>query len=89
MEFLNRGLVAVKVRNGVFLSWRMLGTDNKNIAFNIYRNKSTLVNSAPITESSNYLDSIGNITDIYSVKPVLNGKEDNTENIVQVTPWEQ
>ncbi|PDO09188.1 MAG: hypothetical protein BLM47_13995, partial [Candidatus Reconcilbacillus cellulovorans] len=26
MEFLNRGLVAVKVSNGVFLSWRLLGT---------------------------------------------------------------
>jgi len=89
MEFLDRGLVAVKVSNGVFLSWRMLGTDSRNIAFNIYRNKSTLVNSAPITESTNYLDSIGKITDIYSVKPLLNGKEDNTEHIVQVTPWEQ
>ncbi len=89
MEFLNRGLVAVKVSNGVFLSWRMLGTDNKNIAFNIYRNKSIPVNSAPITESTNYLDSIGKITDSYCVKPVLNGKEDNTENTVLVTPWEQ
>ena len=88
MEFLNRGLVAVKVSNGVFLSWRLLGTDNKNIAFNIYRNKSTLVNSSPITESTNYLDSIGKITDSYSVKPVLKGKEDNTENTAQVTPWE-
>ena len=38
MEYLNRGLVAVKVSSGVFLSWRYLGTDNPSIGFNIYRN---------------------------------------------------
>ena len=27
MEHLNRGLVAVKTKKGVFLSWRLLGTD--------------------------------------------------------------
>jgi len=36
MEYLDRGLVAVKVTDGVFLSWRMLGTDAKDISFNIY-----------------------------------------------------
>jgi len=87
MEILNRGLVAVKVSNGVFLSWRMLGTDPKSIAFNIYRNHDTRINQTPITLSTNLLDSMGTLTDTYSVKPVLNGKEDVAENNIPVTPW--
>ena len=87
MEYLNRGLVAVKVSNGVFLSWRMLGTDSKNISFNLYRNQVTLINSNPISESTNFLDSLGKITDTYSVRPVMNGKEETDEKIIQVTPW--
>lgn len=35
MEYLDRGLAAVKVDYGVFISWRMLGTDGKSI-FLIY-----------------------------------------------------
>ncbi|MDD4968929.1 MAG: rhamnogalacturonan lyase [Paludibacter sp.] len=89
MEYLNRGLVAVKVSNGVFLSWRMLGTDTKNITFNIYRNNRIRINQTPVATSTNFLDSIGTLSDTYTVKPVLNGKESNPENAVAVTPWEQ
>jgi len=89
MEYLNRGLVAVKVSNGVFLSWRFLGTDNKAITFNLYKNNSIKVNRKPIVESTNYVDSLGTLTDTYSIKPVLNGVEDKTESIISVTPWEQ
>ena len=89
MEYLNRGLVAVKVGNGVFLSWRMLGTDTKSISFNLYRNNNILVNQAPIATSTNFLDSIGTLADTYTVKPILNGKEEPAENATPVTPWEQ
>ena len=89
MEYLNRGLVAVKVGNGVFLSWRMLGTDTKSISFNLYRNNNILVNQAPIATSTNFLDSIGTLADTYTVKPIQNGKEEPAENAIPVTPWEQ
>jgi len=89
MEYLNRGLVAVKVTNGVFLSWRLLGNDPKNIAFNIYKNKTTLVNSTPITTSTNYVDAAGLLTDTYTIRPVVNNVEDLTENNALVTPWQQ
>jgi len=89
MEFLNRGLVAVKVSNGVFLSWRLLGTDAKNIEFNIYRNNTILVNSIPISNSTNFVDPVGMVTDNYTVKPILNGVVIETENNVNVTPWAQ
>ena len=37
MEYLDRGVVAVKTNNGIFLSWRILGTE-KNASFNVYKN---------------------------------------------------
>ena len=89
MEYLNRGLVAVKVSNGVFLSWRLLGNDDKNIAFNIYKNKTTLVNTTPVTTTTNYVDATGLITDTYTIRPVLNSVEDLSENNAIVTPWQQ
>jgi hypothetical protein len=36
-EKLDRGLVAVKVSSGVYLSWRILGTEFSNAGYNIYR----------------------------------------------------
>ncbi|MDD3323228.1 MAG: rhamnogalacturonan lyase [Paludibacter sp.] len=87
MEYLNRGLIAVKVSNGVFLSWRLLGTDSKLTEFNIYRND-ILINSSPITNSTNFLDPSGTITSKYFVKPILNGDQ-ISEDIVTVTPLSQ
>src|SRR5690606_11923265 len=37
MELLGRGLVAVAVEDGVFLSWRLLGTEPMDLGFNVYR----------------------------------------------------
>ena len=33
MEYLNRGVSAVSTGKSVFVSWRLLGTDDDNIAF--------------------------------------------------------
>ncbi|MHB9140628.1 MAG: rhamnogalacturonan lyase family protein [Paludibacter sp.] len=87
MEYLDRGLVAVKISSGVYLSWRFLGTDNIATGFNIYRNN-TLVNSSPITTSTNYSDASGTMTSIYKVLPVLNGVED-TSGVKTVISWAQ
>ena len=89
MEYLNRGLVAVKIDHGVFLSWRFLGTEPKNTAFNVYRNIDILLNPSPLVESTNFLDSLGTLTDTYTVKTIANNKEDNTEKVISVSPWEQ
>ncbi|MBC7391178.1 MAG: T9SS type A sorting domain-containing protein [Opitutaceae bacterium] len=74
MERLDRGLVAVKTSNGVFLSWRVFGTDPKNVAFNIYRN-GTKVNASPITGATNITDAAGAATSAYTVKAIINGAE--------------
>ena len=38
-ENINRGLVAFKVDDGVYLSWRLLATDPENVAFDVYEEK--------------------------------------------------
>ncbi|HEX7057375.1 MAG TPA: RICIN domain-containing protein [Bacilli bacterium] len=83
MEFLDRGLIAVKVTNGVFVSWRMFGNDPGNIGFNLYRNGSK-INSSPITTSTNYLDTGGTANSTYVVRPVINGTEQAPSEAVNV-----
>jgi hypothetical protein len=83
MEFLNRGVVAVrKSSSQVFVSWRLLGNDPSSIAFNIYRDNVKL-NEAPITGSTNFLDDIS-ANGVYTVKSVLNGKEGKASTPVSV-----
>ncbi len=72
MEGLDRGLIAVRTSSGVFLSWRILGTDSKNVEFDIYRD-GALINSTPLTHLSNYTDANGNTTSSYTVQVLLNG----------------
>nr|WP_302597437.1 RICIN domain-containing protein [uncultured Cellulosilyticum sp.] len=74
MEALDRGLIATKVSNGVYLSWRLLGTDNSNVGFYIYKN-GTRLNSTPLTTSTNYVDTSGTTSDKYYVTTVINGVE--------------
>ncbi|SDE07247.1 carbohydrate-binding protein [Glycomyces harbinensis] len=70
MEDLGRGVTVVPASGGNLVSWRLLGTDAQNTAFNVYRN-GTLLNSSPITGATNYLDSGGSGT--YSVAAVNGG----------------
>jgi rhamnogalacturonan endolyase len=78
MEKLDRGLVAVKSGSGYFLSWRLFGTDPQDttFGFNVYRG-TTKLNSAVITDSTNYTDSAGG-SGTYTVKAVTNGVEGET-----------
>ena len=72
MEYLDRGTVAVKVNGGVYLSWRLLGTENYDTAFDVYRDN---VKIATVSTSTNYTDStVGNkYTIVPSGKPVSSG----------------
>ncbi len=70
-EYLNRGVVAVKTDNGVFVSWRSLTSDAKGTTFDVYRD-GVKVNEAPITKSTNFVDAQGSETSSYVIKAVLN-----------------
>lgn len=80
LERLNRGLVALKTKDGVFLAWRMLldevsgwtqsgmsGTD-----YAVYRNRERL---AVVTECTCYVDAQGTDGSSYQVAPIRDGKE--------------
>ncbi len=84
MEALDRGVHAVKTDNGVFVSWRFLGTDSKSAAFNLYRN-GTLVNAQPITGATNFVDNAGTASSSYVVKTVVDGKDVETSDACK--PW--
>ena len=82
MEYLDRGVVAVQTGSySVFVSWRLLGTEPAETAFNLYRKtgkkKPVKLNKKPITERTNYIDTGAdlNLNPAYIVRPVLNGKE--------------
>lgn len=92
LERLNRGLVAVKTGNGIFLSWRlfleevsgysdtgMTGTD-----FAVYRNGERI---GTVMESTNYLDARGTEKDRYAVAPIKDGREG--EPCGEVKVWEK
>lgn len=83
MESLARGLVAVKTGNGVFVSWRLLGTEPSSVSFNVYRNGRKL-NNSPITSSTNYQDAGGDTNASYYVRAVLNGREQAPSETVGV-----
>ncbi len=81
MEYLNRGVYAVNAGSGkVFVSWRLLTTDDDAIAFNLYRtaaNKTVKLNKEPIAAITSYLDETADTTiqNTYTVKAVVNKKE--------------
>ncbi|WP_301289682.1 rhamnogalacturonan lyase [Paenibacillus sp. 1781tsa1] len=74
MEYLDRGVVAVKTGTGVFVSWRLLGTEGTNVSFNVYRD-GTKVNATPITNSTNLQDASGTSSSKYTVRAVVSGTE--------------
>lgn len=89
METLDRGAVAIKTADGVFLSWRLNGWEYEaGIDFMLFRN-GTCITETPITDSTNYLDKDGKSGDEYTVKAVLNGKMEKKGYTVKVsdTPY--
>ena len=64
LEYLDRGTVAVKTDQGVYLSWRLLGTENYDTSFSIYRNGERIAN---VDDTTNYIDREGRLTDKYTV----------------------
>lgn len=83
MEYLNRGLIAVKIESGVFIGWRLLGTEEYHISFNLYRDGKK-VNTSPISSSTNYLDINGTTKSTYIVRAVKNGEEQKSSEIAYV-----
>lgn len=59
MEYLKRGIVAIPSDSGVFISWRLLGTEAQNTHFDVYRtenNQTQKLNKKPLLNETNFLD---------------------------------
>ena len=59
-EKLDRGLVAIRKGDDVYLSWRLLKTDNPNVGFDVYRSAPNggeeKRNATPITQTTDFID---------------------------------
>ena len=81
MEKLSRGVVAVNQGGGkIFVSWRMFGTDDDKIAFNLYREtdgKALKLNAKPIADVTFFTDESADLTkqNSYFVRAVSGKKE--------------
>jgi hypothetical protein len=90
LEHLDRGLVAAKTSEGVFLSWRLLGHEASGSSatgltgtdFTVYRDGQKL---ATVTDSTNFLDAAGTAASKYQVRAVVGGAE--VDSSATVTPW--
>lgn len=90
MEYLDRGLVAVKDEaGGIFLSWRLLGDEPVETGFDIFRKypggKAVKINRAPLTKATNYRDLEADL----SRKPSYVVKSDNQRQSKEVLVWEE
>jgi butyrate kinase len=91
MEKLSRGLAVANTGKGMLVSWRLLGTENPDTEFNLYRD-GTKIATIGKTAGTNYLDADGKTTSKYTVAAVVNGKVDAillTGGIAYSKPWMQ
>ena len=82
MEQLNRGVVALPVSSGNFVSWRFLGTDDPNTRFDLVCNGTTI---ATDLKESNFTDAKGDSNAEYQVVTKVNGETISTSDAVK--PW--
>ena len=79
---LDRGLVAVKTTNGVFVSWRIQSDEYYDVTYNLYRNGSLIAENL---NTSNYTDAAGTTSNSYAVEAVKRGVKQSKSTAV--APW--
>lgn len=85
VEALNRGLIAVSSRKGVYLSWRLLGNDDANVAFHVYKNGERITDK-PLTGGTNYFVAKGKASDTYAVSAVVGDTENEPCTAIKPFP---
>ncbi len=83
VERLDRGMVALPATaaGGIYVSWRLLGTDPAGTGFNLYRSANNgafvKLNGSPIMATTDYQDTGANKTYVnkYYIRPVIGGVE--------------
>ena len=72
MEYLDRGIYAVKSGNGMFVSWRWNADDADDAEFRLYRDNQ-LIYTSKSGDATCYQDNGGNTNSKYRVDTVTNG----------------
>ena len=78
---LDRGLVAVPVTGGNFVSWKVFAEEYYDVTYNLYCNGSKIASNL---KTSNYTHTNGNSSSSYQVVPVVKGVE-RTDLMSQAT----
>ncbi len=84
MEKLDRGVVVLPSKStGMFISWRLLGTDDEAVVFDVLRDGEVIAEN--LSTATCYVDTKGKSTNTYQVVTKLDGKV--VETSASTTPW--
>ena len=85
VEKLDRGVVALATSSGVFVSWRLLGSEPEGVRFNVYRDGKRITREPQAL--TNLVDAQGRADSLYTVRAVVGGQELPASSAV--APWSQ
>jgi rhamnogalacturonan endolyase len=87
VEALDRGLVIVPDAGGKgsHVSWRLLETDPRGIAFNLYRD-GRRITSRPLKGATSFIDLAGTSGSNYAVRAVIGGREQGPTAAASLLP---
>ena len=87
MEYLKRGIVAIPAESGVFVSWRLLGTEAQHTHFDLFRienNVTQKLNEKPLFNETSFLDKTADKAKNYTYF-VKSNTQDKTVDIDSAT----
>lgn len=84
IENLTRGVVAVPLEKGNFVSWRLLSSDDKNVSFDLLRDGNLIASDLKTTTS--FTDIEGKESSVYTVRTKQRGVTEMSEG---VKAWSQ
>lgn len=79
MEYLDRGIYAVKSGNGMFISWRFNADDDDSAEFQLYRDDK-LIYTSKAGDATGYQDNDGSQNSKYRIDTVVGGEVVSSEN---------
>ncbi len=92
-EPMGRGVVALAAGDGgIYVGWRLLKDDPKNVSFNIYRRAGTQtskkLNDVLLTKTTDFVDGnpVADVRNEYVVTRVVDGKEGEASEIAGAVP---
>jgi len=94
-EKLDRGVVALPMADGkVYVGWRLLKDDPKDIGFNVYRRvqgREQKLNDAPVLKTTDFVDEqpVAGAENEYLVRPVVTGREQAPSPPAKCTPADE